>query len=65
MSQRAHPLPHSSPSPPTKPPFFSTLEDLWRWQLAEIGPPESWPADEREELEPFYRMLRARLGLTD
>ena len=62
MSQRAHPLP--VPTPPSKPPFFDTLEDLYRWQLEQIGPPESWPADERDELEPFYVSLRARLGLT-
>lgn len=46
-------------------PFFAKLEDLWRWQLEQLGPPSSWPADERAELEPFYVDLRARLGLTE
>ncbi len=48
--------------PPRQAPFFSSLEDLWRWQLEQLGPPTSWPPEERAELEPLYRALKARLG---
>jgi hypothetical protein len=60
MSQRAHLLP-ALPPQPTAPRFFSTMAEMYRWQLEQLGPPESWPTDERAELESLSQALQARL----